>query len=98
MRDLQLGEKSIETVLRACHLLFPEEDFGQSCLSTQVTVLQAGELGGPACLHTQASEGLPGALSPDLPSPLSTEARESPFHTTASFLLLCWCPTPNPRS
>lgn len=64
-KDLQVREKSIGAVLRAC--LFPEEDFGQSCLSTPVTVLQGGELRGSACLHTQTSEGLPGALPPDTP-------------------------------
>lgn len=88
VRDLQVREKSIETVLRACNLLFSEEDFGQSCLSTQATGLQAGELRGSACLHTQASEGLPGALPPDTPlvsehwsqgEPLSYY---NPFHAT----------------
>lgn len=84
-RDFQVREKSIETMLRVCHLPFPEEDFGQSCLRTQVTVLQAAELRGPACLHTQAFEGLPGALPPDTPLTSEHWSQGEPFSYCSLF-------------
>lgn len=98
VRDLQVREKSIETVLRACNLLFQKKILVNPALAPKRLGcrLESWEVQ-PASTHRLLRGCLGLCLLIPHSSP-STEARESPFHTITHSTLLSWCPIPNSRS